>query len=218
MLTHLLQQTITLFVVLDPIGLVLPFIALTRQETSAGRRSIALICVVVAGGILMAFMVVGQVLLDLMGVSIASLQIAGGLLLLLVGIKMVMGEVNDQGPEPAEESDIELAESFQATGVEASVAVFPLAMPLLAGPGAITTVILLTDKTQYTPFEQVETLGIMIGVLGFTYLALMLADRIQHYLGPVGVTVITRILGLILAAFAVEMILKGFSDYLANWV
>ncbi|MEO0409850.1 MAG: MarC family protein [Cyanobacteria bacterium P01_A01_bin.135] len=200
MFQHFLQDAVTLFVVIDPIGLVPIFIAITQKEPQVSRRQIALQGVGISGVILLAFLVLGQPLLDALDISLPAFRIAGGILLLLVALQMALEETGEQTVSTDPASSIDLA-------------VFPLATPLIAGPGGIMTVVLLTDNLKFGLVDQVVTTLALLSVLLLTFVALLLADWIQEGLGRTGVNVITRILGLLLAALATESILSGVRGY-----
>ncbi len=199
MLQHFIQDATTLFVVIDPVGLVPIFIAITKKEPQFSRQRIALLGVGISAIILFTFMIAGQALLKALDISLPAFQIAGGIILLIVGLRMVLNE-DEHSASTDPESSIDLA-------------VFPLATPLIAGPGGIMTVVLLTDNTKFGAIDQaITSLALMI-VLLFTYVSLLLADLIQKGLGETGVNVITRILGLLVAALAMEIILRGIKGY-----
>ena len=200
MLQHFLQDAVTLFVVIDPIGLVPVFIAITQKEPQASRKRIALLGIGISTVILLAFLVMGQLLLEALDISLPAFRTAGGILLLIVGLQMVLQEsgVHSASPDPASSVDL---------------AVFPLAMPLIAGPGGIMSVVLLTDNLKFGFVDQSLTALALLTVLLITYIALLSAAWIQKRLGRTGVNVITRILGLLLAALAMETILAGIGGY-----
>ncbi len=204
MLDRFLQDAVTLFVVIDPIGIVPAFLVITRHHSAATRRNIALLGVTISALILIGFILIGQVLLDTLGISLTSFRIAGGIVLLIVGIQMVLASESEEQPEPPD------------PGTTGDLAVFPLATPLIAGPGAIMTVVILTDKTRFSWLEQVQTAGITLGVLLLTYVLLIGSEWIQRLLGVMGVNVVTRVFGLLLAALAIETILTGISDYVGH--
>jgi len=195
MLRHLFHEFVTFFVVINPIGKVPLFIAVTRHEAADQRLKIATKAIVVAGAILLMFIAAGQPLLGALGVELASFQIAGGIVLLLIALRMVLEEVG--------------ATSYEAPQTRGNVAVFPLAMPFIAGPASILTAILLTDDDIFTVMEQVETAGVMLCVLAITYACLIGASHVQNVLGDTGANVVGRVMGLILAALAVQSILSG---------
>ncbi|MEO1300035.1 MAG: MarC family protein [Cyanobacteria bacterium J06636_16] len=200
MLQHFLQDAVTLFVVIDPIGLVPVFIAITQKKPPASRKRIALLGVGISTVILLAFLVMGQLLLEALEISLPAFRTAGGILLLIVGLQMVL-----------QESGVHSASADPASSVD--LAVFPLATPLIAGPGGIMSVVLLTDNLKFGLVDQALTALALLTVLLITYIALLSADWIQKRLGRTGVNVITRILGLLLAALAMETILAGIAGY-----
>ncbi|MEM9809119.1 MAG: MarC family protein [Cyanobacteria bacterium P01_D01_bin.56] len=200
MFQHFLQDAVTLFVVIDPIGLVPIFIAITKKEPKVSRRRIASLGVGISAIILLAFLVVGQILLEALEISLPAFRTTGGLLLLIVGLQMVLQESGGHQASTDPASSIDLA-------------VFPLATPLIAGPGGIMSVVLLTDNTKFGLLDQSLTALALVCVLLTTYVALLSADWIQKRLGRTGVNVITRILGLLLAALAMETIFAGIGGY-----
>ncbi|MDV3349145.1 MarC family protein [Leptolyngbyaceae cyanobacterium CCMR0082] len=200
MLQHFLQDAVTLFVVIDPIGLVPIFIAITQREPQVSRRRIALLGVGISTLILLAFLVVGQSLLAALDISLPAFRTAGGILLLIVGLQMVLQDSGGHSASTDPASSIDLA-------------VFPLATPLIAGPGGIMSVVLLTDNTKFGFIDQTVTALALLSVLFITFIALLCADLIQKGLGRTGVNVVTRILGLLLAALAMETILAGVKGY-----
>lgn len=200
MFHHFLQDAVTLFVVIDPIGLVPVFIAITQKEPQFSRQRIASLGVGISTLILLAFLVMGQPLLEALEISLPAFRTAGGILLLIVGLQMVLQESGSHTASTDPASSIDLA-------------VFPLATPLIAGPGGIMSVVLLTDNMKFGLVDQALTALALLTVLLITYIALLSANWIQKRLGRTGVNVITRILGLLLAALAMETILAGIGGY-----
>jgi multiple antibiotic resistance protein len=199
MRTKLLGDAITLFVVINPIGLVPLFLALTRDQTPEHRRQIALRSVLLSTAVLVVFVVIGQMLLDGLGVGVAAFRVGGGLVLLLVALRMVISE-----------TDTRTTSSVPERGeAPRDVAVFPLAVPLIAGPGAVMAVVLLTDNDQFTVVEQAGTTAVLLGVLALTYVFMRAAGLIQRWIGMTGANVLSRVLGLVLTGLAAETILQG---------
>lgn len=194
----LVQQFAAISAVIDPIGTVPVFIAVTTALTPARRRKVAVRSVLIAGLVLMGFLVAGQPVLSAIGVNLTSFQIAGGIVLFLFALTMIFGP---------SKTDTEL-EQVPKTDVEH--AVFPLAIPSIASPGAMLAVVVLTDNNVYPVGAQVITAGITLLVLGLTLLFLLLAIRIQNLIGPGGASIISRIMGLILAAIAVDNVISAF--------
>jgi multiple antibiotic resistance protein len=192
----------TFFVIIDPIGVVPLFIALTAKLGEAARRRTAVLSVIIAAGILLFFTVVGEPLLHYLGISLSAFRIAGGILLLLLAIDMVV--VKESGIRTA--TDEEKAEAVHNAP---DVTVFPLAIPLIAGPGAIASVILMQAEHAGDVSAQLVTAGIMIGVLVLTLVGFLAAAPIMRLLGVTGINVLTRVLGVILAALAVNNIIEG---------
>ena len=199
MVAKLLEDAITLFVVVNPVGLVPLFIALSSEHTPAQRRAIARRAVLIAAAILIVFVVVGQILLTGLGVTLPAFRVAGGLVLLVIALRMVLSEGDSRAGSTAP----------APRGGPADIAVFPLAMPFIAGPGAVMAAVLLTDNDSFTVAEQAGTTAVMMGILAITYVMLLGAETMQRYIGPTGANVLSRVLGLILAAVASETMLEG---------
>jgi multiple antibiotic resistance protein len=190
------------FVIIDPIGVVPFFAAVTAGLDPAARRATAMKSVMIAAVILLVFTVIGQPLLHYLGISLAAFRIAGGALLFLLAMDMVMAK--EHGLRTTT-----LAEEEEAISRRPDVAVFPLAIPLIAGPGAIASVILLQAQSVGDPVAQVVTAAVMVGVLALVAVSFLLAGPIMSILGLTGVNVLTRVLGIILAALAVNNIIEG---------
>ncbi len=196
-----LTAFVNFIVIIDPIGVVPFFMSHTAHLDAADRRATALKSITIAAAILLVFTVIGQPLLHYLGVSVAAFRIAGGVLLLLLAVDMVLvKESGIRATTPKEEEE--------ATH-RPDVAVFPLAVPLIAGPGAITSVILLQSQNAGSLAGQSVVAGVMIVVLLITGLMFLVAGPIMRMLGVTGINVMTRVLGIILAALAVSNILEG---------
>jgi multiple antibiotic resistance protein len=198
----LVHDIVTLIVVINPVGIVPLFIGVAGHESVARQRTIARQATVVAAAILLIFIALGQIVLEALGIDLASFRIAGGLVLLVIALRMVLEETR---PAIARESVF-----------RGNVAVFPLAMPFIAGPASIMAVVLLTDNDTYTVWQQTETAALLLLVLAFTYACLVGAETVQRLLGPTGANVVSRIMGLILAALAVQSILTGLRE-VVHW-
>ena len=196
----LLTAFVTLFVIVDPIALVPLFIPLTRGMTPALRRRIALRACAVAAGVLTVFGLVGDDLLRLIGISIPAFRIAGGVLLFLTALDMLFERRTrrrEDKTQPAAPHELD------------DPSVFPLAVPLIAGPGAIASMILLTGQAGggWLGFGIVG--GVMLAVMVVTFALFLLADPLERVLGRTGTLVVTRVLGMLLAALAVQFIIDG---------
>ena len=201
MFERILTDAVAFFVVVNPIGLVPLFISITRQESPSSRRRIALRGVVIAALILIVFIAVGQILLKALGVTLPSFRIAGGLVLFAISMKMIFenepvgGQVDGGDRNPA--------------GGGQDISVFPLAMPFIAGPGTIMAAVLLTDSARFSIFEQAVTTLVLFAILALAYAMMCSADAIQRIMGTTGASVLSRVMGLVLAALAVEVTLAG---------
>lgn len=188
------------FAVIDPIGTIPVFIAVTSQYNVPAKRRIALIATLVSMGILLFFVVVGELLLTAMRIPLSAFQIAGGIVLFLFALSMIFGE-----SKPEEE--IKLATKDHET------AIFPLAVPSIAGPGAMLAAVLLTKNSLFSLWEQTQTAATMVAVLLVAYLLMLSASWIDRIIGRSGASVISRVMGLILASVATTNTLAGIQDY-----
>ena len=197
---------VTFVVVVDPISTTPLFAALTAEASASERRRIALRGVAIATGVLIAFALGGEWLLTALGIGLPAFRIAGGILLLLLAIDMVMARQSGlRAMTPGEE-----AESNQ----RADVSVFPLAIPLIAGPGALTMVVLRMGAAAGDLRTQAVIIAVLVAVLVVTLACLLLVNGIMRLLGVTGINVVTRVFGIITAALAVQFIVDGL---LAVW-
>lgn len=197
-----LQTFVLLLVVVDPFGLTPIFSALTSQDSLAGRRNIAIKSVLISAVVLAFFTFAGSLLLDYLGIGMPAFRMAGGILLFMVAIDMLF--VRHSGLSSATEEE-------RLEGRErGDVSVFPLAIPLIAGPGALTTVMLVTSDRGL--MISIGVLAIVLLVLGITFSMFLLAGRIQRLLGETGINVITRLLGILLAALAMQFFVDGLRE------
>ncbi|ODT72756.1 MAG: antibiotic resistance protein MarC [Pelagibacterium sp. SCN 63-23] len=190
----------TLFATVGVADIAFIFAALTKDNTPAQRRVFATRGVLVALGILMFFAVLGNLILDVFGITIPALRTAGGILLLLIAIDMVFAR-HSGGTGTTDEEEIEARQSHD-------ISVFPLAMPLMAGPGAISAVILLTTGAR-SDLEFWLVLAAIAVILALAWLTLLIAIPIQKLLGLTGLSVVSRIVGILLAALAVQFVFDG---------
>ena len=192
-----LTAFVTLFVVIDPIGLAPIFIALTPGQSGAERRRIGARSLVIAAVLLTLFGLTGDAILSAIGISISAFRIAGGLLLFLTALDMLFERRTER-------------REGQADGDQPShdPSVFPLAMPLLAGPGALATMILLVGENQGVGHVVMVHLMMLI-VLGICMVLFALATPLARALGRTGVMVVTRLLGMLLAALSVQFVIDG---------
>ena len=186
----------TLWTTIDPIGNVALFAGLTAALTRSERHLTALRAVIYATIILVAAGTVGQVILDAIGIHMHSLKVAGGVILFLFGVQMLFGKMDKAERSPEEGRDL---------------AVFPLAVPAIAGPGAMMAAIVLTDNDVYTVPERIETGIVLLVVLLLTYLLLLFSDAILRVIGRQGASVLVRVMGLILCSLAVEIVLTALA-------
>ena len=198
--TFYISAFVTLFVVIDPIGLAPLFVAITQGMAAHERRAIALRASGVAIGLLTLFGLFGESVLGFAGISMAAFRIAGGMLLFLTAMEMLFerrskrreDQAGDDRPDPS---------------------VFPLATPLMAGPGAMASMILLTGEVRGTLSGMAGVLGVMVAVIGVVLLLFLAAGLLERALGRTGINVVTRLLGMLLAALSVQFVLDGLRDF-----
>jgi len=190
----LLRHFMMMWTTVDPIGNLAIFAALTASLTAVERRKVAFRAVIYAAVILLVAVVAGQILLDAIGIHLLSLKLAGGLILFIFAIKMLFGDMDsDTGPpEPGKD-----------------IAVFPLAVPSIAGPGTIMAVIVLTDNDVYTVPEQALTSLMLLLVLVVTYVLFLLSEKALKIIGRAGASILIRVMGIILAALSVELVMSA---------
>ena len=192
------RALLTLFVVIDPAGLVPVFVSLAGGRSPQAQASIARRAVLIAGAVLLSFAIVGGPLLAYLGISVFALRIAGGILLFRIAVDMVFAQFRRETPE--EEAEARAKED---------ISVFPLAIPLISGPGALASVLILGAESQGDPRLFALVLGAAAVVLLVAYLFLRGSTRLARLLGQTGINVVTRVLGLILAALAVQYVADG---------
>jgi len=190
----LLSAFVTMFVVIDPIGLTPMFIALTAGTDTAHRRIVALRACVIAAILLTIFGLIGETLLTAIGITMPAFQIAGGILLFLTALDMLFERRTQRRAGHA--------------GAVPDPSVFPLAMPLIAGPGAMASMILLVGQTPDWAGTGAVLL-VMIAVVVIAFVLFLFATPLERVLGPTGTMVVTRLLGMLLAALSVQFVLNG---------
>jgi multiple antibiotic resistance protein len=213
----LLNALATLLVTIDPIGLAPIFLAVTRGASPSVRRQIAVRASIIAAAILVAFALTGTAVLSFLGISLPAFRIAGGMLLFWIAFEMVFEKREKRKQATAEQALQEReAGNRPLDPVEdlRHIAVFPLAIPLIAGPGAISATILLASQTR-----DLVSLGAVIAVvlvlIASCLAVFVAADRVDRYLGDTGRSVLTRLLGVLLAALAVQFVADGVKAIMA---
>lgn len=196
------QSFVTLLVIIDPFMIVPVFIGLTRNDSSLKRERIARKTCVIAMILLVFFALAGDYLLDVMGISEPAFRIAGGFLLLLAGVEMVMAKsTGSRIPTNAEEKEAIDRDD---------ISVFPLAIPLIAGPGSMTSIVVLMREAEHRGATvEMGVILIAIFVLFLTYIAMRMAEKLMKLLGVTGMNVLTRVFGVIVAALATQYIVHG---------
>ncbi|MDJ0932428.1 MarC family protein [Breoghania sp.] len=196
-LAQILHQFATLFAVVDPVGTIPVFIAVTAFIAPDRRRVVALRAVFFAMVMLIGFLVAGQPVLNAIDVNLTSFQIAGGIVLFLFALTMIFG------PSKPDKEVSEISRN------DAEWAIYPLAIPSIASPGAMLAVVVLTDNDIYLIGSQMVTAAITVLVLAITLVLMLMALPVQRVIGKAGASIISRVMGLILAAVAVDNVVNA---------
>ena len=191
----------TFFATISPISVSALFAALTVTANAKARRTMAMRGTVIAACILLSFALLGEYLLTGLGISLAALRISGGILLLLIGIDKVFARSSNGASTTREEQE--------EAEIKEDISVFPLATPLLAGPGTMGATILLMSDVKDSVSHQLIVVGAIMAILLITLAALLSASKLQKLLGVTGMHVVGRVMGVLLAALAVQFILDG---------
>jgi len=200
-LAFLLAVVASVLAIVDPVGALPFFVALTEGFSDADRQVILRRSVVVAGAVLTLFALAGRFLFAAFGFTLQAFEIAGGILLFTVAYDMLRGEISRAKINPADQEEARLRRD--------EIAVVPFGIPLLAGPGAISTVMIYEGNTGSDPLAILATFIAVAIAIGVTFLVFTYGQRIIRALGPTGVMAVTRVLGLLLAAVAVQFILNA---------
>ena len=211
---YILNAFATLFVTIDPVGLAPLVLALTAGARPDMRRAVATRASVIAFLVLIAFAFTGAGILTFLGISMPAFRIAGGLLLFWIAFEMVFEKPKSGSSDKGAHADVAL-DHPQTIGEDIRhLAVFPIAIPFLAGPGAISATILLSAQA-HDPLTMATLVLIIAAIIGLSFAIFIAADRIDRYLGDTGRNVLTRLLGVLLAALAVQFVADGIKAILA---
>lgn len=197
---ELLGTFVLLWAVIDPIGTIPVFISATQSRSAAEQRHIALVAAIAAAGILLFFIVAGEILLQAMGVPLEAFQIAGGLVLFIFALTMIFGESKPEG-------EVKMVRSLSDT------AIFPLATPSIASPGAMMAVVLLTENNRHSIVDQAITALVMLLIVAIVYVLMLFSGRIGQLIGAGGASIVSRVMGLILSSIAAANVLEGVKEY-----
>ncbi len=198
----LITAFVTLFVIIDPIGLAPLFVALTKGETHSHRRGIAIRATLLSSILLMLFGLFGEAVLGFAGISMPAFRIAGGILLFLTALDMLFERRTKRRKGQANSAD--------------DPSVFPLATPLIAGPGSIATMILLTGQAGGDWAKIAAVMGVLLVVMLLVFLSFLSAGLFERLLGNTGTNVVSRLLGMLLAALSVQFVIDGITA--VNWL
>jgi multiple antibiotic resistance protein len=191
----------TLMSVMNPIAVIPVYVSVTARLDSATRLRVLVRAIVVALVILLVFLTAGEIALAELGVGLDAFRIAGGLVLLLIGLRMVFDEGGNAGPAAAD-----------SERSHRDIAIFPLAMPMIAGPGAVMSIVLLTRNDLHNATQQAGTAIVLCLVLAINLVVLGAAGPVQRFIGTTGISVMSRVTGLILTALAAQSIITGIKD------
>ncbi|GIK18898.1 MAG: UPF0056 inner membrane protein [Phycisphaerales bacterium] len=201
---RLLNDFVLLFTIIDPVGSVPVFIAIASRAAPGLRRRIAFRAVLVSAGVLLFFGIFGQFVLNAMGISLHAFRVAGGIILFLFALDMIFGTSKP-------ESEVSVVPKAAADAYD--LAIYPLAIPSIAGPGSIVAIVVTTDNAKFSVIQQAATLGIMLVVLGIVLACLLIAERIHRLIGQAGASIISRVMGLITAGIAANGVLTGLQGF-----
>lgn len=214
MLDLIIPAFVTLFIIIDPIGLVPVFMALTTDGDARYRRTMAAKGVIIAFFILLFFALLGEPLLAALGISMPAFRMAGGILLFLIGLEMVFekrGKKRNDRAEAHHQHEMEKAQDSQQELEDISA--FPLAIPFLSGPGAIATIMLLMSEQQGDWLLQLGLISALAAVLLISFVLFLLSGELSRYLPDTVTTVISRLLGMLLAAMAIQFFVDGIKAF-----
>jgi len=208
-LVFTIRAFVTFFTIIDPVGLAPVVIALTANLNDAQRSTIVTRAVIISAIIIAFFALVGRFLLDRLGISLYAFNMAGGALLFLVAVDMLFGR-----PSGVRETKTEQEEA----ATREDISVFPLAIPMIAGPGTIATTILYVDLATPNIFDLLSVAAAIISALFVAWLVMRSSMWIIRHVGRTGILVLSRILGILLAALAIQFILNGIGTFVQlNW-
>jgi multiple antibiotic resistance protein len=197
----------SLFVIVDPLAAVPAFLAMTPQDTPEQRLRTAKVACCTAAAVLLAFSIAGMAIFEVFSITLPAFQIAASIVLLIIALDMLR----------VQRSRVQETHEEKQAGTEKDdIAVTPLAIPMLAGPGAISTTVLLQNEAHTIP-QHVALYGCIVVVAVASYLVFRLAVRSAHWLSPIAMSIAIRVMGLLLAAIAVQFMLNGIKQYYLGW-
>jgi multiple antibiotic resistance protein len=202
----LIERFVTLWVVVDPIGTVPVFIAVTAGMDSIARKKTALQAALVSAGVLLFFLAFGQLLIEALDIGLNSFQVAGGIVLFLFALTMIFGE---------SKSETEQRHHETPPGVEVekpSPGIFPLAVPSLASPGAMLAIVMLTENDSSSLADQGITALVMLSVIAIAFVLMLFAEPIIRLIGLAGSAIVSRVMGMILASVAANAVLSALMN------
>jgi len=202
----LISTFVTLFVIVDPIGLAPIFLAVTQGMSRKERRRVAIEAALVSFGVLAGALLIGEWLLRNLGIGLPAFRIAGGLLLFVIGFEMLFDRRQRRKADDASDAVQER---------QSGLAIFPLAIPLMSGPGAITAAVLLSSNADGDAVSLLSLLGVFALVIGITFVVFLMAPWLERVVGHKSQSVLVRLLGILVAALAVQFIVDGIAEAFA---
>lgn len=203
-IAFLITAFATLFVIIDPIGLTPLFVALTQGMSTRQRRAVAARACLIGIAVLLLFGLFGEAVIGFVGITLPAFRIAGGILLFLTALDMLFERRQSRREDQADGAQADHS-------IDDDPSVFPIAIPLIAGPGAIASMILLTGDQDWGGFLAVS--AVMIAVVGVAFGLFLMAGPIERALGKTGVTIVSRLFGMLLAALSVQFVLDGLKAF-----
>ena len=200
-----IRAFVTFFTIIDPLGLVPVVIGLTAHLNDAQRRTIVTRAIIISATIIAFFALVGRFLLDRLGISLYAFNMAGGALLFLVAVDMLFGRPPGTRETRTEEEEARTRDD---------ISIFPLAIPMIAGPGTIATTILYVDLATPNILNLLAVAAAIITTLVIAWFVMRSSTRIMHLIGRTGILVFSRILGILLAALAIQFLLDGLRTFI----
>ena len=204
MFNSILENTVLLFVAVDPIALVPIFASLTRGLSKETIRKIYTQASIISLAVISLFWLFGSAILEIMGISMSSFKIIGGFFLIAIAFQMVFEQRNDRKQNTAE--------TALEDGSIQSVAIFPLSIPLIAGPGALTAALLMAEDRIAEPLPFLINYSPIVIVILFAFIAMWLSSQLSRKLGPTIITVVEKIFGILLGALAIEFVVAGINE------
>ena len=204
---------IAMLAIVNPIGKIPVWVRCSDGEDESARRWLAFLVTATSGGVLVGSLWGGSLVLRLFSVDLASLRVGGGIVILITGLAMLQGRATDVDPD-TDDGD---GNALQRAQTRFRSIVVPMAVPIIAGPGSITTAIVYSSRAT-TAADVAALTGILLGITGVIYVALMSAPYVRRVVGDTGLTIVTRLFGLLLVVIAVQLMATGLGELFPQWL